>query len=404
MSTIPSPIGDVELFRYNFIQLFEREPEVIGRGPGRVNLIGEHIDYLGGRVMPIAIDRAAHVAISRNQSNQIRLRASQYPADRFEVDIGAIERVINPIWVNYPLGVIHEFRKLRVALSGMDILIEGDVPAGSGLSSSAAVEVATAFALNLLTDNKLSPAELTRLAHRAETQFVGVPCGIMDQAASALGRKDHALLLDCATDELNPEYVPIGEEVAFVVAHSGKSRRLDESPYERRVEECKLALNEINSHVPNPYPHLCAVPPEVPDSIHAQLNLQGSPAPVWFRRAQHTIEEQQRVGQFAQAASRSDWSRAGEIMKASHASLRDLYEVSCHELDALVDWIRALPNVYGARLTGAGFGGCALALVRANAAEEIASKIADEFQRPRQIEPLAFACRAETGASAIRIA
>jgi len=254
-----TPNGGLEVFR----TLWARDPEIIARAPGRVNLIGEHIDYLGGTTLPIAIKQSVQVLIGSNGNPFYRFFSRQHPEDGVVVVTQDSIRVHPELpWMNYPLGVLNEFFKLapRVEMPGFDMILDGDVPPGSGLSSSAAIEVATVFALNLYANTELNAKALALLCQRAENKFVGVPCGIMDQAASACCRADHALMLDTSTDPFTTTQIPVPAGISFVVAHCGIPRRLGGTKYGDRVHECASALAAINSVLGTNYRNLCGVP------------------------------------------------------------------------------------------------------------------------------------------------
>lgn len=400
--------------------------------PGRVNLIGEHIDYLGGTVLPIAINRATEAAIASNNVGAWRIRAAAFPSDARVVVPVSAEPERQPLgWVNYPLGVLAEIQKLialgneigvaaarAVASSaraqGFDVWIRGDVPLGAGLSSSASVEVAVAAAMNAAFKLGLSPAEIALLCVRAERGFVGVPCGAMDQAASALGRAGCAVALDCGEAKLAPEYARIPHGAAFLVMHSGVSRGLGASEYELRQKQCARALVLIARAADmagrdgcNSSTALANVDPDLALALAGGENFAApglsADDAVALRRALHASRENRRVGLFRVALASGDLPAAGRLMNESHASLRDLYEVSTPELDDLTSLARAIPGVHGARLTGAGFGGCALALVDAAAGDAALAAIRAAYYHPRGIDAPVFLTPASGGAAAFRV-
>jgi galactokinase len=328
-----------------FIDSFGGKPQRIASAPGRVNLIGEHMDYNGGEVLPIAMNHRTYVAVSAVADRDVSrvVSGTQERAGAFD----ARDPVRSGQWWDYIAGVVRELSASGARIPQLDIAISSDVPTGAGLSSSAAVEVATAFAIADLLDLGLSAQQAAETAWRAETGFVGVPCGIMDQFASALAREGSALHIWC--DTMRTEHVRCDEHV--LIFDTGVSRGLRQSAFATRREECVRALAAIQrAH------------PEVRELAHATMaDVDTSVADVVLRkRATHVVEENIRV-KLAVAALESTGIIPGELLLASHASLRDLYECSSPELDWFVEHARSLPGIRGARLTGAGWGGCAIA-------------------------------------------
>jgi galactokinase len=356
--------------RESFRARYGRDPELVARAPGRVNLIGEHTDYSEGLVLPCAIDRATWVAAARRGDGRARVASEGFP-DVAEFAVEAPAR--RGDWVDYVQGPFFAFAERGLAVPGVDLAIASDVPRGAGLSSSAALAVAVACALREAGGHALSARDLAELAHRAETGFVGVPCGVMDQMASALGEEDAALRIDCRT--LETETVPIaGEGVALLVVHSGVQRKLAAGGYAQRVAECAAALEQARAA--GVAPHARALR----DLSLADLpELERALDPVPFRRARHVVTENARVDVFAAALRRGDLAEAGRLLRAAMASLRDDFAVSTPELDALCEAGDAQPGCFGSRLTGAGWGGCTLHLVRPDAAEAVADGIASAF-------------------------
>jgi len=305
--------------------------------PGRVNLIGEHTDYTGGLVFPMAIHLGTTVE-GRLLDGAIRLRSSDRPGLDLTLPVADV-RAVDPEWGRYVAGVA----SVMAVETGLDGVVTSDLPAGAGLSSSAALEIATALALGAA--DEYDPAAIAAIGQRAEQVATGVPCGIMDQMASAGGVEGHALRIDCSTLEVRP--VPLGDDVAIVVIHSGQARTLDGSAYADRRRECEAAAAFVGP--------LRDASPDAVAGIHDDLAR---------RRARHVVSENARVDAFAEALAAGDAAAAGELMVESHRSLRDDFEVSTPVLDALVDRLLATDGVHGARLTGAGFGGCVVALCR----------------------------------------
>src|SRR4051794_6415001 len=336
----------------DFRAIFDGAPDVVVRSPGRVNLIGEHTDYNDGFALPAALDLGTDIAVRRRPDRVVRTVAARL-GERAEASIDDLLAPGAPGWTRYVHGTI----ALVGDTGGLDILIDGDLPMGAGLSSSASLTVGLALALRTADGRTLA-----RLGQRVENDIVGVSSGIMDQLAVALAVSGHALLLDCRSLEADPVALP--PTARILVLDSGVARTLAGSAYNRRRAECAAAVQRIP----------CAL--SLRDVDIGQLDaLDG----VELRRARHVVTENQRVLHTAAALRAGELTRAGELMTASHASLRDDYEVSVSELDRLVDIAAATPGVYGARLTGAGFGGCAVALVDAAAAPEAASRIIAEY-------------------------
>jgi galactokinase len=368
------------LFKTNF----GHEPALIVAAPGRVNLIGEHTDYNQGFVLPVAIDRHIIMAVAPRQDRRVFLHASNFAAE-VEFSLDAISRDEEQPWSNYQRGVALQLQQAGYVLQGMEAVIWGDVPIGSGLSSSAAAEVATAYAFELLNDLEIDGVELALLCQRAEKEFVGVECGIMDQLIAVSGRRDHALLIDC--QDLNTEQVPLPAGVSIVVADTMKRRDLVLSEYNVRRQECQQGAELLGVK------SLRQVSVE-----EFAAREQDLPSPV-RQRCRHVIYENQRVLDGVQALKQGDLEKFGRLMKESHRSLRDDYEVSSRELDMLVEAAWEMEGVYGSRLTGAGFGGCTVSLVREEAVENFKAHVSEQYQSATGIVPQIYVCRAEDGLS-----
>ncbi len=373
-----------------FERVFGNTPDFVVQAPGRVNLIGEHIDYNGGPVLPIAIEKYFLIAVKRRSDKTLRLCSMQEEI-AFEGTLPVFEKE-QPDWVNYPLGVIHEFQKLDYVIPGFDAMINSTIPVASGLSSSAAFEVATAQALLTLLDTSMSPLELAQLCQRAENQFVGVNCGLMDQAASACSKKNHALLLDCAIPKFQWKPMP---DAAVVVAHCGVQRGLSASAYNERRSQCEESLEIINQHFGTNYPYLCSVPVDVVDNLPDILDETHT------KRSRHVITEVERVKNAIEFFAQGENIKAGEMLNQSHFSLQDDYEVSCTELNELTLIARTFPGVYGSRLTGAGFGGCTVTLVDPNRAGSLVKHLKTNYYNHKGIQPIVFITNAAEGASVI---
>jgi galactokinase len=336
---------------------FGRPPELLVAAPGRVNLIGEHTDYHEGFVLPMALERDVRAAVSRGPDGRLGLCSADLD-DRLELPLETLAFDPAHGWANYPKGVAWALRAAGHALPGLDLTFQGDVPQGAGLSSSAALEVAAALAMDALLGLSIPGEALARLAQRAEVEFVGVKCGIMDQFISRLGRAGAALLLDCRSLEHRPVPLALGG-FRLVILDTRVPRSLAGSAYNRRREECQRGLEALRALRPGQ-----ALRDYTPEDVRASAAGMGRIA---ARRCLHVVEENRRVLEAEAALGANDLQAFGRLMNESHASLRDLYEVSCPELDYLVSRATRLEGVLGARMTGAGFGGSAVALLEESA-------------------------------------
>jgi galactokinase len=370
----------IETVRAAFRERYGREPRV-ALAPGRVNLIGEHTDYNGGFVLPAAIDRYCVLAFAPNRDGLLR-GYSLVERDERTVSLKELERTRS--WLDYPAGVLWAYRAEGAGFPGMDFVVGGDVPTGAGLSSSAAFELATARALADIASLPWDGARAARLAQTAENEFVGVPCGIMDQMAASLSVEGCAMLLDCRS--LAFEAVAVPAELLVVVLDTGTRRSLVESAYRERRSGCEEAAKALG------VPALRDASVEMLDRI---------PDPVQRRRARHVVEENRRAIDMAGALRAADERRIDALMRGSHASLRDLYEVSSPALDRMVEIASAHPAAVGARMTGAGFGGCAVALVRADGARSFVAGVQSAYRETTGNEGKLYACRAVSGARII---
>lgn len=360
----PPGFGAVDLLR----RAFGRAAAGVAIAPGRVNLIGEHLDYNGGRVLPVAIDRATQAAWAPRDDRTLRVCSAAFD-ETFTVDLERLSPEALPPWVRYVAGVAWALREAGHTAPGVDLAVWSDVPPGSGLSSSAALEVATAGALRAAGGLNMPDRDLALLARRAENAFVGVACGVMDQLAAALCCRGHALLIETAS--LDVEHVPLPLErtgVALVVVHSAVPRMLAASAYNRRRAECEEALQRLRTWLERPIGALADVTTD-----ELERAARGLPETL-FRRARHVVSEEARVreavGLLRKAGERDGFAAfeaLGGLLDASHASLRDDFEVSCPELDLLCELSRTFDGTLGARLTGAGFGGATVHLVRREA-------------------------------------
>lgn len=363
-----------------FLQAFGRGRGRLFFAPGRINLVGAHLDYNGGDVLPMAVDRGVFVMAALNDAARLRL-CSLDQGLQVEVDVAAVGNRARPEWgwASYPLGVWHCFRERHGVAAGVDLMFGGDLPMASGLSSSAAIEVATALALDALHGLRLERHALALMAHRAETGFVGLRCGIMDQFASALGRPGQVLLLHCAGPRW--EHVPFDPQACEVlVMNTHKPRHLSKTGFNERVAQCATAHELLRTHVRD-LPHLADYTPADLEAARGALD------DVSFLRARHVVTEMGRIQRGVAALRQHDYQTLGIMLDQSHQSTATDYAVSCEELDAITDAARRCDGVYGARLTGAGFGGCATALVRPGAAAEVSQRVAAEFAKRFGVQP-----------------
>jgi galactokinase len=349
-----------------FIKLYNKDASHAYFSPGRVNLIGEHIDYNGGLVMPCAITFGTYLLLSPNNDNCFRFTSLNFE-DKQEVPLQNHYTKTGEKWFNYPLGVIEYFLKDGHALTGLDILFYGDIPIGSGLSSSASIEVVTAFALNELMHCGYSRLDLVKLSKSVENNFIGLNSGIMDQFAVAFGEKNKALMLNCDTLDYQAVDSNLGDHILAII-NTNKPRKLAESKYNERVRECQAALSALKQELD--INNLCDIDTPTFNKYSHLITDE-----VIYKRAKHVIEENDRVKLAAKALSNNCLDEFGRLMYASHDSLRDLYEVSGKELDAVVEYSKTDKNVVGARMTGAGFGGCAIALVKADAFDSFSKNV-----------------------------
>ena len=325
--------------------------------PGRVNLIGEHTDYNGGFVFPCALSFGTYILLAANEENTINFRSLNIDAV-YSLPITQLTAPLpNKAWANYPLGVFAQFIKRGVSIPhGYDILFWGNVPAGAGLSSSAAMEVVTAYALNELLGTAYDLAEIAKIGRAAEHEFAGVMCGIMDQFASAHGKADHAIYLNC--DTLDYELVPVQlDGIKVVVANTHSPHHLDSGSFNDRVRQCQLAVQQINAV----RPIKCLAELSQADFEQVESAITD---PVALRRARHVVGEVQRTKDAVEALKQGNIHLFGELMTQSHISLRDDYEVTGPQLDALAEAAWEIDGVLGSRMTGGGFGGCTVSLVR----------------------------------------
>jgi len=374
-----------------FRSRFGGPPEVVARAPGRVNLIGEHTDYNGGLVLPCAIDLDTRVLLRARSDRTVRVFSREWREER-AFDASAPAR--RGGWIDYVQGVFAVLREHGVTARGFDIAIESDVPPGAGLSSSAALELALLTAIDRRLELALAAERRCELAHAAEVDFVGVPCGIMDQWVVGLARRDTLLRIDCHTQSVRPVVFP-GDRVALLIADSGVRRALSAGGLAKRHGECAevLEIARRAGALPESAPGLCALDPDALEDLAPLLSSR------LLRRARHVVSENRRVEASCRALEVGDFASVGELLREGMRSLREDFEVSTPELDRLCRSGDSAPGVYGSRLTGAGFGGCSLHLVEPQAAGDAADSIASGFAREFGRRPKIQLVRPANGAS-----
>jgi galactokinase len=371
----------------HFETLFGHRPRIF-RAPGRVNLIGEHTDYNDGFVMPAAVAFSTYVAIAPRPDRKLVIHSKEFPGN-FEFDLDLLPEKRTGAWCDYVLGVASLLMQRGLQSQGANLLVHGEVPIGAGLSSSAAVEVASAFALMNQGEMRLPLPEIAKLCRQAENSFVGARVGIMDQFVSCMGKAGHALLLDCRTLEF--QLVPIPAGIRLVVCNTMVKHDLATGAYNTRREECEEGVRCFARW----YPAIRALRDVSVEML--DRHLQDLPATIG-KRCSHVIHENQRTLAAAGALTQGDLVRAGKLMLESHASLRDLYQVSCRELDIMVEAAEGLPGFIGGRMTGGGFGGCTVNLVREENAKGFAKQVAESYCQQTGITPQVYLCTAEDGA------
>ena len=375
-------------------QLFGHPAAVVARAPGRVNLIGEHTDYNEGFVLPFAIDRAVEAAVGVGAAGVVRVR-SMATGETVEFPADVTTRAERSVWQNYIRGVVAGLRQAGARLDSADVLIGGDLPSGSGLSSSAALCVATALALGGLAGKEIAPLDLARLAQRAEHDFAGTPCGIMDQYVSLAGQAGQALLIDCRS--LTHEYVPLElRDHELWVVHSGVKHELSGGAYEQRVRECRTAVAALQEAERG----IRSLRDVTADLLQRHLSRLDA---VVAKRARHVVSENRRVHQMVTALRAGRVAEAGQILLAGHRSLRDDYEVSCAEIDELIRLLTGISGVAGARMVGGGFGGAILVIVQAESADDVPAKIAAHYNTTHARPAQAVSVRPAAGAKCWRV-
>jgi galactokinase len=382
---------NIEILKKQFCNLYGEGDCKIYFAPGRVNLIGEHVDYNGGRVFPCALTYGTYLVL-RERDDESIFFASENFEYKARISTDQIKRG-NKEWVKYPMGVLDQFQKKGFKARGMELLFSGNIPNGAGLSSSASVELVMSVAFNELVKANLDQIDLVKMSQKAENDFVGVNCGIMDQFAIGMGVKNHALALNC--DTLEYDIVPLKMDgYKLIIGNTNKQRGLADSKYNERRAECELAVDLISRNKKIDF--LCELNDKEFDELESSLSNE-----VIRRRAKHVVSENQRVFKAIDALKQGQLQEFGLLMNASHDSLRDDYEVTGVELDTMVEEARKIDGVLGSRMTGAGFGGCTVSLVRDNAVEIFIKTVGDNYKNRVGLEPDFYV--AEIGDGAKRI-
>jgi galactokinase len=380
-----------------FQERFDEAPVHIVRAPGRVNLLGEHVDYNDGFVLPIAIDRATWLVFSPSDADQTTLRAEDlseevsFAPETLPAKTDASGNSL-PTWALYPAGVMWALQEAGLATPALNGVYTSDVPQGAGLSSSASVEMAFVLAWQTLGGWELPPMERALLGQKAENQYVGVNCGIMDQFASACGEQDRLLHLDCRS--LEWQTLPLPKDVAIVIADTKMRRTLTSGEYNRRRADCEEAVRILRADLPG-ITSLRDVNPETFNRLASRLPEQVE------KRARHVVEEIERTQRAIPLLEQGDMIEFGKLLNQCHASLQDLYEVSIPELDTMVDIAQDLPGCYGARLTGAGFGGCTVNLVAREQTDAFSKALEAGYENEMGFPPEIYICSASKGAELI---
>jgi galactokinase len=369
-----------------FIRLYGTEGQFV-QAPGRVNLIGEHTDYNDGFVLPAAIPMGTVVGFTPRLDQRLTLFSENYD-ETVEFDLEHLPAAPRQHWSDYAIGVAQKLLERGILLRGANLFVEGNVPVGAGLSSSASFEVALCFALLEESRKEMGGAEIARLCQSAENEFVGARCGIMDQFVSVYGRKDHALFLDCRS--LGHKYQPIPGGVRLVVCNTMVKHSVAGGAYNERRQECEQAAAFFAAKVQGVK--------ALRDVSMEHFERYGRELPETVRkRCLHVITEDARVLDAAEALAQKDGVRFGRRMRESHASLRDDFEVSCHELDMMVELAEQIEGVHGARMTGGGFGGCTINLVRSENVKEFESKVAEGYEKATGKKPEIYVFKATDG-------
>jgi galactokinase len=382
---------NIQDIRSQFQEIYGREPRLF-RAPGRVNLIGEHTDYNGGFVLPMAIEWETVVAISAREDRKIRVRSLNLNEEQ-TIDLDTPEQKLRGSWIDFIEGIARILERKNVKLRGADLLIYSDVPTGAGLSSSAALEISVGLALSEISGQTVDRVTLALAGQSAEHEYVGAKVGIMDQFISAMGKKDHALLIDCRS--LEARQIPfISDELAIVICDTNVKHELSSSEYNVRRAECEEGVKILREFIPG-IEQLRDVSVEEFEKYESNL------PEIIRKRCRHVVMEDARTLSAAEALTNGDFAEFGRLMWLSHESLRDDYEVSCKELDIMVEIAKTCEGVLGARMTGGGFGGSTVNLVQQDYVEKFKEKISTEYYRQTQIETHIYVSKPAEGAGEI---
>lgn len=382
----------VKTLRSTFINRFHQKPLLV-RSPGRVNIIGEHTDYNEGFVLPAAIDKAAYLAVSLREDDEIHLVALDLN-DTYSVRLSDLKPVADVNWPNYILGPAAQFATRGIPLRGFNAVLTSDVPIGAGLSSSAAVECATVFALNELLQAKIERLSMVRMAQKAEHEYAGVMCGIMDQFASMMGKKDHVMRLDCRS--LEYEYVPFRlEGIKVLLLNTHVKHSLASSEYNARRKECETAVAWVREHV-HEVNSLRDVTEEMLDKFVITRDQ------LIDKRSRFVVQEIERLKVACKDLQHGDLISLGKKMFATHDGLSKMYEVSCKELDWLVDQVRTHEAVIGSRMMGGGFGGCTINLVKEDYLEELVATLKTAYEKEMNLPLTHYVASIENGTELIQ--
>lgn len=391
-------MANIEALTQQFIQQYGGDASdiVVFHAPGRVNLIGEHTDYNGGYVFPAALTFGTTLLIRKREDNLLGLATTNFPATK-QFSLDAIVYDAADDWMNYPKGIVNELQQSGVTFSnGYDLLFHGEIPNGAGLSSSASIEVVTAYALLSLEGLPTDTVKIALLSQKSENEFNGVQCGIMDQFAVANGKKDHAILLMC--DTLEYDLIPFESgHYKLVIGNTNKRRGLVDSAYNERRSQCEQAVKDLQAAFPDL-------------TLLGQINLEQFNSAKHLikdetvqKRAQHVVEEIDRVLQSIKALKANDLEQFGQLMNGSHDSLRDLYEVTGDELDAMVAAARQVPGVLGSRMTGAGFGGCTVSLVHEDSIEAFKAEVGRNYLEATGLKADFYVCTIGNGVERLTV-